>query len=1051
MNSTSVSLVIARGMKPDMALRRIRAFEKRFGADHLHFARHAAFPLALTPQLLYDLWYNFRSPMRKEDDWIKVADLLLSPLCNEVGYELYEMDLTVRMELLRGLKNLSEGGRLQELANFMLEYIRQRLHTTNPVVGSFAESQRWIALTYTQPSQAAAALALALSKYIHEENRAEQIRIATLIEISAEPLQDFSPLIIAARGYAFQARDELERAHAEFMKLRPGDVSTVQRLGLPIPSEMIQEIEDAYQSTTTNVIHDFAFTKKLLVITAGTTAGHVGQKLVQQVESHHNELQVMICSLDTASQRASTHRNNEQHYHMAIDQKKMHTIHRMRKSKSFPVNILYDSLPPTINNSAGGVRYNGASALVYNQDQIKIWLKNSLSSLSPKNDVAPLSIAIVISAAGATGSGSLLHLLKVVEEATTLVNTSSVTCNIYIMMPDPAENNTLKLANIFALFAELAARQLSQIKQGNVAFQGRIILVGWGRTKLLSSVEQLEETTANLIRLTNDLVSGVAIDYEEWRGVNQYLWWSTNQETGLPTHLSSATPVTIGLGNLEEQIIERDTNRLIAHLIFGNEVNAPLRSKGNPFQAILDRYKIRGKDAIERHESLIDYLTRDITFTIKEKGHHEIETEAQEQSAPKSWLEDLRKNDKRAILMQVPDIERAGTHLFEDLIKSWREQELTEFTMAGDFSLTRLKHYYEGLRQLIDEMLSIALEGIPLRVPEKVVERSIQDIPNRRNAQRRNELVKLAARRVNENVADYHDDQANKVAIHLLQDLTIEIDKALSRPRRALVNFDKKNSSIRDIATRPLSSHGNTPLQLAVLSDNKKRGAESEIEHYYRLVSPIAPLEHGNTTFITDANLEFRRWFAYDTNGLEYLFNGDMENLLNTTREYVAKKISSEIKKYSVLDLMLHDDGEPLYQCLQEAKSLANSLINYSQSLAYESKKYIYICAYWGKNKNQYDKLYKLITEVFNSGEWTLLESNDPTEIVVVYCVDGLSMAALSDLNYHYFDAFLRHQQRWTKSPTSIEVPVFSGKDAEALVQEYEIISRLNRVARRIL
>lgn len=1050
MNNTSVSLVIARGMKPDMALRRIRAFEKRFGADHLHFARHAAFPLALTPQLLYDLWYNFRSPTRKEDDWIKVADLLLSPLCNEVGYELYEMDLTVRMELLRGLKNLSEGGRLQELANFMLEYIRQRLHTTNPVVGSFAESQRWIALTYTQPSQAATALALALSKYIHEENRAEQIRIATLIEISAEPLQGFLPLIVAARGYAFQARDELERAHAEFMKLRPGDVSTVQRLGLPIPSKVIQEIEEAYP-TPTNIILDFAFTKKLLVITAGTTAGHVGQKLVQQVESRHSELQVMICSLDTANQRVSTHRINEQHYHMAIDQKKMLTIHRMRKSKSFPINILYDSLPPTINNSAGGVRYNGASALVYNQDQIKEWLKNSLSTLSPESDVAPLSIAIVISAAGATGSGSLLHLLESVEEVTSLANTSSVTCNIYIMMPDPAENNTLKLANTFALFAELAARQISQIKQGNVAFQGRIILVGWGRTKLLTSVEQLEETTATLIRLTNNLVSGLAIDYEEMRGINQYLWWSTNQETDLPTHLSSATPITISFGNLEEQIIEHDTNRLIAHLIFENDADPPSSSKGNPFQAVLDRYKIRGKDATERLESLIEYLTRDITFTIKENGHRKIETDAQKERDPKSWLEDLIKKDKRAIYTQEPDIKRAGKRLFDNLIQSWREQELTEFTVSGNFSLTRLKHYYESLRHLIDEMLSIALEGISFRALEKLVEKSIQDIPNNRNAPRWKEFVRLAARRVNENVTDYHDDLANKVAIHLLQDLTIEIDKALSRPRRALVNFDKKSSSMRDITTRPLSSRSNTPLHLASLSEKKKRGVESEIEHYYRLVSPIAPLDYRNTSFATDAKLEFRRWLAHDTNGLEYLFNGDMENLLHTTREYVTKRISSEIKKYSVLDLMLHDDGEPLYQCLQEAKSLAKSLINYSQSLAFESIKKIYICAYWGENKSKRDKLYEYISQIFNPGEWTLLESNDPTEILIFYCVDGLSMAALTDVTTRYFDAFLRQQRKWETSPSSIGVPVFSGKDAEALVQEYDIIHKVNRVARRTI
>jgi hypothetical protein len=39
-------------MKPEVARRRIESFAKRFGEAHLIFAYHAAFPLALTPDLL---------------------------------------------------------------------------------------------------------------------------------------------------------------------------------------------------------------------------------------------------------------------------------------------------------------------------------------------------------------------------------------------------------------------------------------------------------------------------------------------------------------------------------------------------------------------------------------------------------------------------------------------------------------------------------------------------------------------------------------------------------------------------------------------------------------------------------------------------------------------------------------------------------------------------------------------------------------------------------------------------------------------------------------
>jgi hypothetical protein len=108
---------------------RIKFFEKRFGKAHLYLAHHAAFPLALTPDLLYRLWANFQLDINGEIlniPWIAVADLLLSSLCHEVGHELYEMDLCVRNELLKQLKSDKKFGqkRINDLSGFLLAYIR---------------------------------------------------------------------------------------------------------------------------------------------------------------------------------------------------------------------------------------------------------------------------------------------------------------------------------------------------------------------------------------------------------------------------------------------------------------------------------------------------------------------------------------------------------------------------------------------------------------------------------------------------------------------------------------------------------------------------------------------------------------------------------------------------------------------------------------------------------------------------------------------------------------------------------------------------------------
>ncbi|NET85943.1 MAG: formylglycine-generating enzyme family protein, partial [Moorea sp. SIO1F2] len=77
-------------------IHRIQSFRDKFGDAHLYFAYHAAFPIALTPDLLYCLWANFQQDIQGDNlniPWIAVADLLLSPLCHEVGHELYEMEL----------------------------------------------------------------------------------------------------------------------------------------------------------------------------------------------------------------------------------------------------------------------------------------------------------------------------------------------------------------------------------------------------------------------------------------------------------------------------------------------------------------------------------------------------------------------------------------------------------------------------------------------------------------------------------------------------------------------------------------------------------------------------------------------------------------------------------------------------------------------------------------------------------------------------------------------------------------------------------------------
>ncbi len=109
----------------EIAIERVVGFAGEFDRTHLDLAYHAAFPLVLTPDLLYKIWLRFVP----QAPWTAVARVLLSRLCREVGYELYEMDIAVRNLLLTELKEDERFGQkqLEKLADFLTNYVTQNL------------------------------------------------------------------------------------------------------------------------------------------------------------------------------------------------------------------------------------------------------------------------------------------------------------------------------------------------------------------------------------------------------------------------------------------------------------------------------------------------------------------------------------------------------------------------------------------------------------------------------------------------------------------------------------------------------------------------------------------------------------------------------------------------------------------------------------------------------------------------------------------------------------------------------------------------------------
>jgi formylglycine-generating enzyme required for sulfatase activity len=185
------------GSREDLTTRRIRVFTQRYGWEALSLACHAAFPLTLTSDLLYCLRENFLP----DCPWYTVADVLLSGLCQPAGYDLYEMEGVTRNRLLRRLCDEWGEGRLKELANFMSQYIENRLQVEgNERPLMFGERPQWTALAYLSPDseEAIAAIKQQLQQLPAAADAKQRIRWAALVESYADLLAEkgLKPLLL---------------------------------------------------------------------------------------------------------------------------------------------------------------------------------------------------------------------------------------------------------------------------------------------------------------------------------------------------------------------------------------------------------------------------------------------------------------------------------------------------------------------------------------------------------------------------------------------------------------------------------------------------------------------------------------------------------------------------------------------------------------------------------------------------------------------------------------------------------------------------------------
>jgi hypothetical protein len=227
-------------LRENEALRRVLTFARRHGGPHTALAMHAALPLGLTPDLLHLLRVNFVP----DAPWVAEADLLLSPLCGEVGGDIYEMDARVREELLDLLSSDPEFGPpyVRQVAEFLYEYAARSLASAadDPELRDFFEAQAWVGLAYAHPQEGARALAAALGARMSEENAPGVARVVRMTQALTAPLYMEDGVLMYAAALEKLGEGDEAGARRLFAVLGPADESPeVGGVRLPAPATLL--------------------------------------------------------------------------------------------------------------------------------------------------------------------------------------------------------------------------------------------------------------------------------------------------------------------------------------------------------------------------------------------------------------------------------------------------------------------------------------------------------------------------------------------------------------------------------------------------------------------------------------------------------------------------------------------------------------------------------------------------------------------------------------------------------------------------------------------
>ena len=193
-------------LPPLDAYRALEAFARRCGRDALALAMHAAVAESIRADMLPLLRRNFLPPDCSNRSELDV-DVLFADFTEHLGDVYFRFDPEVRQQLVEYLDDSYEMEgtmRSERVAEFVLAFVAHLERTTRArqdrLLAGWLETQRWVALAFRAPSEAAEQLAKLLESATLPGGAGVRLRVGSVASVLYLPLAKYRHLLDYAAG-----------------------------------------------------------------------------------------------------------------------------------------------------------------------------------------------------------------------------------------------------------------------------------------------------------------------------------------------------------------------------------------------------------------------------------------------------------------------------------------------------------------------------------------------------------------------------------------------------------------------------------------------------------------------------------------------------------------------------------------------------------------------------------------------------------------------------------------------------------------------------------